>query len=152
MIQKYEGTKVTRVVYKRKKKMWIKNELNLTFLKNKKMGIIELEGMEFYAYHGYFKSERIVGNRFEVNISVETDCETAAQSDQLSDALNYEGIYSLVKEEMHQRSHLLEHVAGRILTRIHESNKEVGKVTVRISKVRPSMGGHIKAVSVTMTR
>jgi dihydroneopterin aldolase len=116
------------------------------------MGIIELEGMEFYAYHGHFKSERIVGNRFEVNISIETDCERAAQSDHLSDALNYEGIYHLVKEEMHQRSHLLEHVAGRILTRIHEEYKEVGKVRVKISKARPPMGGHIKAVSITMER
>ena len=116
------------------------------------MGIIELEGMEFYAYHGYFKSEQIVGNRFEVNISIETDCEKAALSDHLSDALNYEGIYRLVKEEMHQRSHLLEHVAGRILTRIHAEYKEVGKVSVKISKAGPSMGGHIRAVSVTLER
>ena len=116
------------------------------------MGIIELEGMEFYAYHGYFKSEQIVGSRFEVNISIETDCFKAALSDHLSDALNYEGIYRLVKEEMHQRSHLLEHVAGRILDRIHMEYREVGKVSVKISKARPAMGGHIKAVSVTLAR
>ncbi len=114
------------------------------------MGIIELEGMEFYAYHGYFKSEQLVGNRFEVNISVETDCEKASRTDHLSDALNYEGIYRLVKEEMHQPSHLLEHAAGRILDRIHAEYPGVGTVTVKISKTRPSMGGHIKAVSVTL--
>jgi dihydroneopterin aldolase len=116
------------------------------------MGMIELEGMEFYAYHGYFKSERIVGNSFEVNISIETDCETAAQSDQLADTLNYESIYRLVKEEMHQRSHLLEHVAGRILNRIKTEFDVSGKMKVKISKVRPPLGGHIKAVSVTIER
>jgi dihydroneopterin aldolase len=116
------------------------------------MGIIELEGMEFYAYHGYFESERIVGNLFEVSIFIEADCDKAAQTDHLSDAINYEGIYNLVKEEMLQRSHLLEHVAGRILSRIHEKYHEVGKVRVKISKARPPMGGHIKAVSVTMER
>jgi 7,8-dihydroneopterin aldolase/epimerase/oxygenase len=116
------------------------------------MGIIELEGMEFYAYHGYFKSERIVGNSFEVNVTIETDCEKAAESDQLSDALNYEAVYAIVKEEMHQRSHLLEHVAGRILTRIHATYQGIGRVSVKISKVRPPMGGHIKAVSVIMER
>lgn len=114
------------------------------------MGIIELEGMEFYAYHGHFRSERIVGNRFEVNISLETDCEKASVSDQLADALNYEEIYRLVKEEMHLRSHLLEHVAGRILSRIHREYPGLGLVTVKISKARPPMGGHIKAVSVTL--
>jgi 7,8-dihydroneopterin aldolase/epimerase/oxygenase len=116
------------------------------------MGIIELEGMEFYAYHGYFKSERIVGNRFEVYISIETDCEKASRSDLLADALNYESIYTLVKEEMHQRSHLLEHVAGRIIDRIHTSYPETGKVRVKISKARPPMGGQIRAVSVTLER
>lgn len=116
------------------------------------MGIIELEGMEFYAYHGFFQSERIVGNSFEVNISIETDCLKASESDQLSDAVNYEGVYALVKEEMHRRSHLLEHVAGRILERIHDSYKGIGKVRVKISKLRPPMGGHIKAVSITMER
>jgi len=116
------------------------------------MGKIQLEGMEFYAYHGFFESERIVGNSFEVSLVIETDCETAAISDHLSDALNYEMVYKLVKEEMHQRSHLLEHVAGRILTRIHSDFKISGKVTVKISKVRPPMGGHVKAVSVTLER
>ena len=103
------------------------------------MGTIELEGMEFYAYHGYFRSERIVGNRFEVNISIETDCEKAAQSDHLADALNYEDVYRLVKEEMHQRSHLLEHVVGRIIDRIHDLYPQAGKVRVKISKARPPM-------------
>jgi dihydroneopterin aldolase len=116
------------------------------------MGKIELEGMEFYAYHGHFESERVVGNRFEINVSIETDCEEAAKSDHLSDALNYEEIYRLVKAEMHHRSHLLEHVAGRILDRIHAEYQHASKVKVKISKINPPMGGHIKAVSVTLER
>ena len=95
------------------------------------------------------KESLVIGS---VNLSIETECETAAQSDHLSDALNYEGIYRLVKGEMHLRSHLLEHVAGRILTRIHEEYKGIGVVRVKISKARPPMGGHIKAVSITMER
>ncbi|MCE1197353.1 MAG: dihydroneopterin aldolase [Marinilabiliales bacterium] len=114
------------------------------------MGKITLEGMEFYAYHGYFQSERIVGNRFEVNLEVETDCERASLSDHLPDALNYEGLYTLIKEEMHIRSHLLEHVAGRILRRIHAEYPQVGLVKIKILKLAPPMGGHIKAVGVTL--
>ena len=29
-------------------------------------GIIEIEGMEFYAFHGCFEAEQIVGNKFIV--------------------------------------------------------------------------------------
>ena len=28
------------------------------------MGLIEIEGMKFYAFHGHFESEQIVGNEF----------------------------------------------------------------------------------------
>ncbi|MGC9355356.1 MAG: dihydroneopterin aldolase, partial [Mariniphaga sp.] len=54
------------------------------------MGIVEIEGMRFYAYHGHFEAERVVGNEFQVDVQLETDCEAAATSDNLEDALNYQ--------------------------------------------------------------
>ena len=54
----------------------------------KTMGLIEIEGMQFYAFHGHFESEQIVGNEFLVNLKIETDCNQAAISDNLDDALN----------------------------------------------------------------
>ena len=47
------------------------------------MGVIEIEGMKFYAYHGHFAAEQIVGNHFEVYLRLETNCDAAAQSDNL---------------------------------------------------------------------
>jgi 7,8-dihydroneopterin aldolase/epimerase/oxygenase len=38
------------------------------------MGIVEIEGMHFYAYHGHFEAERVVGNEFQVDVRLETDC------------------------------------------------------------------------------
>ena len=29
-------------------------------------GILEIEGMEFFAYHGCFEAEQVVGNKFTV--------------------------------------------------------------------------------------
>ena len=37
------------------------------------IALIELEEMVFYAYHGCFKEEKLVGNRFIVNISLKLD-------------------------------------------------------------------------------
>ena len=82
------------------------------------MGVIQIEGMEFYGYHGHYAVEQVVGNRFIVDLSLFTDCTQAAQSDNLDDALNYQTAYMIVLEEMQVRSHLLEHVAGRILDRL----------------------------------
>ena len=116
------------------------------------MGIIEIEGMEFYAYHGHFPVEQVVGNRFIVDLTLFTDCTKAAKSDDLVDALNYQEVYLVVKEEMQIASHLLEHVAGRILQRLYREFESLEKAQVKISKLNPPMGGEIGKVSVTMER
>lgn len=37
------------------------------------MGVIEIEGMKFYAFHGHYETERRVGNNFRVDVKLETD-------------------------------------------------------------------------------
>lgn len=116
------------------------------------MGMIEIEGMEFYAYHGHFAAEQVVGNRFTVNLTLITDCSMAAKSDNLDDALDYQHAYRIVKEEMEVKSYLLEHVAGRILDRFEKEYSNIEKVKIKISKLNPPMGGEIEKVSVTLER
>jgi dihydroneopterin aldolase len=116
------------------------------------MGLIEIEGMEFYAYHGHFKEEQIVGSRFLVNVAIETNIEDASISDRLADTVNYQSVYQLIKEEMETKSHLLEHVAGRIIDRICGNYTNLLNVKVKISKINPTMGGQIDKVSVTIER
>lgn len=114
------------------------------------MALIEIEGMEFYAFHGHFEVEKIAGNRFLVNLKIETDCSKAGQSDKLEDTLDYQKAYLAVKEEMAVPSDLLEHVAQRIINRIKSEFPEAQKVAVKVSKMNPPMGGQIRKVSVTM--
>ena len=57
------------------------------------MGTILLEGMEFFAYHGHFKEEQIIGTKFIVELEIEYDSSTAEKSDKLHDALNYQEVY-----------------------------------------------------------
>lgn len=113
---------------------------------------IELENMKFYAYHGHYEVEQTVGNHFMVNLLVETDGYEATQSDKLKDALDYQRLYSIVKEEMEIPSHLLEHVANRVLCRIESEFKSVTLTRIKISKMNPPMGGEMKQVSVTLER
>ena len=116
------------------------------------MGIIEIEGMEFYAYHGHFKEEQIVGNKFLVNITIKTNCDRAAKTDNLEDALDYQKVYSLIKDEMQENSFLLENICDRILTRMYNEFAYIQKTTIKVSKINPPMGGQIEKVSVTMSR
>lgn len=116
------------------------------------MGIIEIEGMKFYAYHGHFAAEQIVGNNFEVNIRLETNCDKAAESDNLDDALNYQAVYESIKEVMKIKSSLLENVAKRILDTLYEQFPAIEHARLKISKMNPPMGGEMERVSVTLER
>ena len=119
----------------------------------KRMGKIIIEAMEFYAFHGHYKEEQIVGNRFLVDLELEADMTLPAESDQLEDAVNYQIAYKLIKEEMkRKKSNLLENIAKRILDLLEENLEGVKSVTIRIRKMNPPMGGPIKSVSVTLTR
>ncbi|WP_346856713.1 dihydroneopterin aldolase [uncultured Draconibacterium sp.] len=116
------------------------------------MGIIEIEGMKFYAYHGHFTAEQIVGNNFEVYVRLETECVKAAESDNLEDALNYQAVYETIKEAMQIKSALLENVSKRMLDALYEKFPVIKKATIKISKMNPPMGGEMERVSVTMER
>jgi dihydroneopterin aldolase len=121
-------------------------------LYRKNMGLIQIENMEFYAFHGHFKEERIVGNKFLVDLTIETDMKLAAESDNLKDAVNYQRVYEIVKAQMGLKSHLLEHIASRIIESIYAELSGIEKITVKVSKMNPPMGGKIGSVSIVMSR
>jgi dihydroneopterin aldolase len=116
------------------------------------MGLIHLEDMEFYAYHGHFKEEQIVGNQFIVNLTIQTNMDKPAESDNLKDALNYQTAYNIIEEEMKNKSHLLENIAKRILDTLYNHFDSIEKAKVKVSKMNPPMGGKMRCVSITMER
>jgi 7,8-dihydroneopterin aldolase/epimerase/oxygenase len=116
------------------------------------MGLIQIENMEFYAFHGHFKEEQIVGNKFLVDLTIETDMNIPSKSDNLKDAVNYQRAYQIVKSEMEKKSYLLENIAGRILDALYSEMTGIKKATIKVSKMNPPIGGKIGSVSVVMER
>lgn len=116
------------------------------------MGLIQIENMEFYAFHGHYKEEQIVGNKFLVDLILETDMSVASKTDNLKDAVNYQKAYQIVKAEMEKKSYLLENIAGRILDSLYSEMTGIKKATVKVSKMNPPVGGRIGSVSVEMER
>lgn len=103
--------------------------------------------MEFFAFHGCFREEQIIGTKFRVDLHVESDLETAEMSDHLKDTLDYVALYRLVKTEMEQKSHLLEHVARRIIDQTRLQFPGINFISLKISKNNPPVGGKMAQVS-----
>ena len=116
----------------------------------KNIGLIELEGMEFKAYHGVLEQEKVRGNEFVVDFRGELDLSSAAESDNLNDTLNYAEIYDIVAYEMSIPSELLENVAGRIVKAIERQFPQLVSFSVRVSKKRPPVDGVAQWSRVTL--
>ncbi len=108
------------------------------------MGVVAVEGMEFYSYHGFYAEEQLIGTNYIVDVYVRQDNKKAAKMDDIKWTVNYETIYRVVKREMAVNSKLIEHVADRILQRLKFQFYAIQGVLIRIKKLNPPMGGPVK--------
>lgn len=116
------------------------------------MDQIALEGMEFFAFHGYYDEEQKIGNKYGVDLYIDTDLYAAAASDKLQETVNYEVLYRVVAEEMRAPARLLEHLGHRVLDRVLEEFPHVQAVRVSVSKFNPPLGGICHRARVTLER
>ncbi len=114
------------------------------------MGKIRLNNIRVHANHGCLKEEAIIGSDYRVDLEVVANLSKPSISDRLSETVDYVHLNDIVKEEMHIKSNLLEHVAKRILNRIFNELSQVSNAEVTVSKINPPIGGDVESVSVTM--
>lgn len=114
------------------------------------MSTIRLKNIKIYAFHGCLVEEEKIGSDYLVNLSVRANLNKAAETDKLADTVDYVHLQKIVKEEMRERSKLLEHVGQRIIHTIFLEIPLVNSVKVTVSKLNPPIGGDIAEVSVTM--
>ena len=97
--------------------------------------------MAFHARHGCLDWEKAHEQEFEVDFSADYPLAAASASDNLADALDYAGVYSIVAEQMQTPCELLEHLAGRIARAISQSFPSLKAFTLTVAKLNPPVGG-----------
>jgi len=116
------------------------------------MGLIAIEGMQFYAHHGYYYEEQKIGSQYSVDVYLRADLTQAAREDTLSKTINYENLYLICEEIMEQRAHLIEHVAQKILDRIAIEFPNLMYAKVRVAKLNPPLKGTVERVYVSLEK
>jgi len=114
------------------------------------MSTISIEGMEFFAYHGCFKEEQVIGTKFSIDLFMEVDTTKAESSDNLEDTVNYQSVYLVVKQQMDSKSNLLEHVGRRVLESIRTTFPQIESARIKIRKLNPPLGGKMDFVSLEL--
>jgi 7,8-dihydroneopterin aldolase/epimerase/oxygenase len=119
------------------------------------MALIALQDMRFFAYHGLYEEERILGTHFILDIVIETDISDADTikehgMDKLVNTINYETVYDICKIYMRKENSekLLESVLYNIIFGLKKQFKAIQEVKIKIRKLNPPMGGQIGWASV----
>lgn len=114
---------------------------------------IRLTELTFYGYHGVNPEERVLGQRFVVDVILKFDLEPAGRSDDLGQTINYSSIYQLIRDVVEGPARqLLEAVAERIADALLASTP-ARTARVRVAKPwAPVKGMVIGEVAVEIER
>ena len=107
---------------------------------------ILVEGIKLYAYHGCLKEESKIGGNYIVDVRIEADLSKPEKTDNLKDTIDYVTVYEIVKKEMSIPSHLIEHVAKRIIDKLKKKFSHLESIEVKITKLNPPINGDVEKV------
>jgi len=111
---------------------------------------IAVHGAEFFAYHGFYVEEQILGARFIVDAEVTFQPAADLKQDNISETVNYEEIYRVVSTQMKHTRKLIETVAQSIGEELKMKYPFVDSVKVTLSKMHPPLAGKVDRSSVTV--
>ena len=116
------------------------------------MGIIQVNNIKLYAFHGCLDEEAKIGSEYSVDVEIKANLKKSSKTDELADTVDYVHLNRIVKEEMAIRAKLLEEVAQRILDRIFKEILMVKKAKVSVAKINPPIGGNVEEVVIILTK
>jgi dihydroneopterin aldolase len=112
---------------------------------------VALQGAEFFAYHGFYAEEQLLGTRFVVDIEVVFENAYDFNDDKIGNTVNYEELYLIAKTEMLHTRKLIETVAQGIIDAIANKYGYVKVASVTIKKAHPALGGPVQNSVVTIS-
>ena len=116
------------------------------------IGEISLEGIEFFAYHGFYSEERKIGNKYGIDLLIIANIEDSPTTDDLSQTIDYEVVYKIIKKEVEVPTKLLETIANRIIEALLRQFEDILTVEVTVSKFNPPVGGICQKAKVKLRK
>ncbi len=110
-----------------------------------------LQGMNFYAFHGYYDYERKAGNHYILDVEITLLKGLDSQSEEIESTINYEDVYKICKKEMEEKHQLLESVVYNIAKTLKEEFNNIESIFTRISKLNPQVGGDVDKAVIEFT-
>ena len=117
------------------------------------MATISLTGLRARGYHGVLDSERVAGQVFLVDLSMNVDIAQAAASDDVAHTVNYAEVAAVVEALVTGTPvNLIETLAVNIADAVLADFARVREITVTVHKPQAPIPSDFQNVAVTVTR
>ena len=115
------------------------------------MFTICIHDLQFISFHGCFEEEKILGNKFTVNLEAETNDNKV---EYINDTVNYVDLFKIIKKYMDIPTKLLKTVMQHIVLEIFTDYPSIDRIVLSITKNHPpikDLNGKV-CVKIDMTR
>lgn len=114
----------------------------MQFVEVKMKDRIIMKGMHFFAYHGVFKEENKLGQKFVIDADLYMDLNKAGKSDALEESVSYGDVYLDIKKLVEEKQYnLLEALAEDLAATILDKYKLIDEVAIKIEKPEAPVAG-----------
>ena len=117
------------------------------------MDKIHMRGMTFMGYHGVLDAERVLGQKFVVDVTMSADMRAAGTSDDIEHTVDYARAYDLVKRRVESDPvNLIEKVSADIARTLLHEFPTVEDVRVGVRKPHVAVSGVVDSLGVEIYR
>ena len=113
--------------------------------------VIQLQHLRFFGHHGLYEEEALIGNEFEVNLTLETEAPDDVVV-RIEDTINYAAVYVIVQQIFNQREALLETTVMKMANAIKDEFPALKKISIQLTKLHPPIASFTGSVSVTYNK
>ena len=114
---------------------------------------IFIKGVLIHARHGVMEHESEVGQRFVIDLELDTDLSASSRSDRLSDTVSYSDVVETATAAFKDTNYrLLERAAGAVADAILATFARIRAVKVTVHKPHAPIAAIFEDVGVVLTR
>ncbi|MBK8711904.1 MAG: dihydroneopterin aldolase [Niastella sp.] len=114
------------------------------------MFTIHLDQLKFHGHHGVHDEETLVGNNFEVSVSVTFIAPEKIES--LSDTINYVALHQIIRDIFKKPVKLLETLALDICDQLNAYDRRIKSINISINKLNPPINNFTGSVGVSIIK
>ena len=109
-------------------------------------------GAQFFAYHGFYEYEQLVGNEFEVDVVIHVNGIQDNHGEDLENTVDYEKVYRILENQMEHTAALMETVIYRFMNDVKKAFPQISHIKMSMKKNNPIPGAQLNHTQITINQ